>query len=41
MPAPRALEVVPLRPDISALLEELQVEIDAVVRERASMGLAS
>ena len=41
LPAPRALEVVPLRPDISALLEELQVEIDAVVRERASMGLAS
>ena len=40
-PAPRVLEVVPLRPDISALLEELQVEIDAVVRERTALGLAS
>lgn len=40
-PAPRALKIVPLRPDISALLEELQVEIDAVVRERASLEAAS
>jgi len=42
LPAPRVLEVVPaLRPDISALLEELQVEIDAIVRERGTLGLAS
>jgi hypothetical protein len=40
-PAPRALDVVPLRPDLSALLEELQVEIDAVVRERAAFEVAS
>ena len=40
-PAPRVLEVVPLRPDISALLQELQVEIDAVVRQRATLGIAS
>jgi hypothetical protein len=33
-PAPRALEVVPLRPDISALLGELLVEIELVTRER-------
>jgi len=32
--APRALEVVPLRPDVSALLEELLAEIDVVVSER-------
>ncbi len=35
MPPPR-LEVVPLRPDISALLEELLAEIDVVAAERAA-----
>ncbi len=34
VPPPRNLEVVPLRPDLSALLEELLTEIDEVVRER-------
>jgi hypothetical protein len=36
-PAPkRTLEVVPLRPDISAALDELLAEIDVLVRERAA-----
>ncbi len=32
--APRALEVVPLRPDLWGLVEELREEVEAVVREQ-------
>ena len=35
-PAQRALEVVRIRPDLSALLDELLAEVDAVMRERAA-----
>jgi hypothetical protein len=40
-PAPRMLEVVPLRPDLSALLDELLAEVDRVVREQVALELAS
>lgn len=34
--APRTLEVVPLRPDISAALDELLAEVEAVAKRRAA-----